>query len=83
MLFKIIKKILPIVAKKEFQKIFETLYRFSLLGMNIGGGGDLKQSGEKSALNYIKNHLTPSEKLVVFDVGANVGQYSLLVKKVL
>lgn len=83
MFIKIVKKIIsPIVGKRKFQKIFETLYQFSLFGMNIGGGANPKDSGEKFALDYINGHFKLKNEIVIFDVGANVGHYSLLLKEV-
>jgi FkbM family methyltransferase len=80
---KIIKKIIsPIVGKKILQSFFEGLYSFSLLGMNIGSEGDPNKSGEKYAADYVENKLKQFDNVTVFDVGANVGNYSLLLKKV-
>ena len=62
------------------EKIFESLNLASLIGMNIGGGP--KNSGEKSALEYIDNRFKSLGKVILFDVGANVGQYLTLMKEV-
>src|SRR3990167_284694 len=67
-------------GKKRFQKTFEALNLLSLIGMNIGGGPN--NSGEKSALKYIDNRFKSLEKVILFDVGANVGQYLTLMKEV-
>lgn len=67
---------------KFFQPYLSRIYYWALSSMNYGGGGDVKISGEKWFLEiffpqYIKEkNLTP----VVFDVGANIGDYSRLVK---
>jgi len=83
MFIKIIKKsVSPIVGKRKFQKTFEALNRFSLAGMNIGSGSNPKDSGEISALEYINNRFKSSGKMLVMDVGANVGHYSILLKEV-
>ncbi|MGR3809228.1 FkbM family methyltransferase [Jiulongibacter sp. NS-SX5] len=63
---------------KQLQWLFRKLYYLSLKGMNfniVGSGEDyvLKIVSEK------KNH----KELVIFDVGANVGQYASLVYKTL
>lgn len=82
MFIKIIKKLIyPIYGKRKFQKIFEALNRFSLFGMNIGGGSDPKDSGEKSALNYVNNRFKSLSEIILFDVGANVGHYSIILKE--
>jgi len=72
----------PVAGKKQFQKLFETLYQFSLYGMNIGRGDKPETSGEKHALNIIREKLSGKGKTVIFDVGANVGNYTVLQKEV-
>lgn len=71
------RKILsPVVGKTRFQKFFEHLYELSLAGLNSGGGNDCSASGEVYVMNFIKERLTSAElPWVIFDVGANVGQY--------
>jgi len=79
MLISIIKKIInPLLGKTKHQFFFETLNKFSLIGMNIGTGTNFKNSGEEYALKYIKNNLRRTKEPVIFDVGANIGNYSLL-----
>ena len=53
----------------------------AIKGMNYGRGGDFRTSGELFALGYIKNKLAGREEIVLFDVGANVGHYSLELSK--
>jgi FkbM family methyltransferase len=65
-------------GKKGFQPIFEKLYKLSLYGMNMGGGTDTANSGEQSALEYIRESTRAADQLMVFDVGANVGHYANL-----
>lgn len=50
--------------------------------MNIGGGTNPFNSGERYALAYINKKLNRVVNLTIFDVGANVGQYSILLKDV-
>lgn len=84
MITRIIQKIFrPTFGKKKFQKFFESLYQFSLLGMNIGGGADPADSGEKFVLRYVRDRLGPMKTMMVFDVGANVGYYSELLREAL
>ncbi|PIU68183.1 hypothetical protein COS81_04905 [candidate division WWE3 bacterium CG06_land_8_20_14_3_00_42_16] len=83
MFIRIIKKLIsPISGKRKFQKIFEALNQLSLIGMNIGGGSDPEDSGERSALDYINKHFKSLSKIILFDVGANVGHYSILLKEI-
>ena len=60
------------------QPLFSALHRLSLLGMNVGGGSDVDGSGERSVLQLIRR-TTAGKRLVVFDVGANVGDYARMV----
>jgi len=59
------------------QKFYFKLYEFALAGMQYGHGKNVKTSGEISALKYIKQKLSNKNKILVFDVGANKGEYSL------
>lgn len=57
-------------------------HTLSLFGMNYGGGGSIQNSGEIWALqNVIRPALAGVDAPVVFDVGANVGEYSLLTRQ--
>jgi FkbM family methyltransferase len=70
-------------GKNEYQQLFEELHYLALLGMNIGGGESTEYSGEKFVLEHINRQLQKAAKLMVFDVGANVGNYSMLANKIL
>lgn len=70
------------IGKSDYQNVFENFYAISLSGMNIGGGGDTETSGERKVLDYIKNRMTDAEKVTIFDVGANVGFYTILLNDV-
>lgn len=70
------------IGQKQYQSLFENFYSISLQGMNIGGGSETDSSGEKNALIYIKDKLKKSDQLVIFDVGANVGLYTILLNEV-
>jgi FkbM family methyltransferase len=70
-----------ILGNITFQKIFELLYKMSLLGMNIGGGTDYETSGETSIIKRIAHNYVGGKEVVVFDVGANIGGYSTELSK--
>ena len=72
--------LLSIAGKKKYQNLFEDLHQISLKGMNIGGGSAPAHSGEIYALQYIYDQLKESSSVTIFDVGANVGKYSNLLK---
>lgn len=62
------------MAIRPLQPLWERLNRLSLVGMNIGPGGDLRESGELWVLDHVAAR-APARP-VVFDVGANQGHYA-------
>ncbi|MDR2430920.1 MAG: FkbM family methyltransferase [Candidatus Margulisbacteria bacterium] len=71
------------LGRKIWQPFWVSLYRLSLNGMHIGPAGELAVSGERNVLNYIKKKYTKLTEVIVFDVGANKGDYSVLTNKIL
>ena len=69
------------VGRKSLQPIFERLHRISLRGMNYGLGGMVSTSGESKLIQWIKKQLAEEENLVVFDIGANKGQYATILSR--
>jgi FkbM family methyltransferase len=63
------------------QKFYENLFKISLIGMNIGTGGDISSDGELNVMHYVKNQCSSSKEITIFDVGANVGNYSQKIVK--
>ena len=61
-----------------FFNFWKRLYELSLKGMNIGGGGNVFESGEFFALQIMKNNFGLPATPILFDVGANVGKYTLM-----
>ena len=78
------KRILKsIIGKVRYQRFFRRLHSLSLVGMNYGNGGDFRKSGEEFAAEYVRDNLLQvSKKWVIFDVGANIGNYSLELAKI-
>lgn len=64
------------MGKREYFEFFFKMYMWALEGMNIGVGGEIETSGELGVLDFIKNKLDSTKKSVMFDVGANVGDYT-------
>ena len=52
------------------------MYRIGLYGMNYSAGGEFENSGEKMVLQKVDTWLRPEKDIVVFDVGANLGEFS-------
>jgi len=65
-------------GKRRYQKFFGTLFLISCHGMNFGELSNFKNNGENLVLNYIKNK-SKNSPVVIFDVGANQGEYSSFV----
>lgn len=70
-----------ICGQLQYQSFFEELYQLAVSGMNIGGGTSVYDSGELQVIRYVKSKIKDSENIVIFDVGANIGGYSLLLKQ--
>lgn len=66
-----------ITGEKILQTFWEKIHFLSLLGMNIGSGDDFAESGELWLLNHIRQKYGRDERIVLFDVGANIGKYAL------
>ncbi|WP_018611008.1 FkbM family methyltransferase [Segetibacter koreensis] len=82
-IWKLIRKVLLQMAGKiKNQQFFENLNQLTLTGLNIGGGSNPLDSGEKKALEYVYSKVHSQKNLVLLDVGANVGEYSILLKEV-
>ncbi len=63
----------PFLGRKRLYPFYWRLYSLAIRGMNIGLGGDVKSSGEINVMAYVKNK---TQNPVIFDVGANKGQYT-------
>jgi len=66
-------------ATAQAQPFFRTIHGLCLKGMGVGIGGDVATSGEQAAMAYIRGELLrkyPGQTLNVFDVGANVGNFT-------
>ncbi len=66
-------------SRKAFNKFNERLFVLSLRGLGILNYKSDRQSGEA---NFIVSHLSTAERGVVFDVGANVGDYSKKIRAI-
>lgn len=66
----------PLLGRPRLQPLFENLRQVALAGMGYGEGGDPAASGEERVLDYIQSRLRTKERVTVFDVGANVGEYA-------
>lgn len=63
--------------KKGFQRLYSMVYHLGLYGMNYGVSGDIHSNGEMNLLQNLRARIK-SPNPVLFDVGANVGEYANL-----
>lgn len=64
-------------GKVRFQPIYQKMYSLALRGLNYGTVG----SGEEYVMQTIKRQLAATKQPVLFDVGANIGEYTELLLK--
>ena len=65
-------------AKVKFKRFNKFFINLGLRGLGLYNCQNFKLSGE---LNFLKNYLSKIKNPVVFDIGANEGEYSKLCKK--
>lgn len=81
MMKRLLKPFLFPFGRHQTQWFFEQLRRFALIGLNVSRGGRVEESGEAFVLRTVKKRLG-SSPACIFDVGANVGDWSLAVAKI-
>ncbi|HSS20766.1 MAG TPA: FkbM family methyltransferase [Pyrinomonadaceae bacterium] len=82
----LLKKILfrESIKHPRLQRLWSRLHTLAIFGMNYGGGGLIETSGETWVLSeVVANACKHLSGPVIFDVGANVGDYSLLTRGLL
>lgn len=67
--------LISFIRRRQFTSLWERLYRTTLVGLNYWASS-FNSSGEKEAIASIASALRGVEKPVIFDVGANVGEFS-------
>ncbi len=72
----IMKILIKFLGKIRGQAFLEYIYIQSLKYMNFGRGHNYIKSGELNVIKHIGKNYTPELSLVIFDVGANVGNYT-------
>ncbi len=70
------------LGRKITYPLWKRLYRVSLYGMNVGGGGTVFESGEVNVFRYIR-HKFKNRGIILYDVGANYGNYAMEAMQVL
>jgi FkbM family methyltransferase len=59
------------------QRFLEKIHLLVLYLQNYGMSGECDSSGEESAMKIIAKRLEKNNDVLIFDVGANIGKYSL------
>lgn len=66
------------IKHPRFQRLWSRLHTIAIFGMNYGGGGLIESSGEMWVLSeVVAGRCRQIAAPIIFDVGANVGDYSL------
>ncbi len=63
-------------GKKRYQKMFNFARVLSIQGLNYGNGGSIENSGEIILLKKLAKKYTENRTYILFDVGANQGDYA-------
>ncbi len=72
------------IKHPRLQRLWSRLHTIAIFGMNYGGGGLIESSGETWVLREVVAQGCGQVAVpVVFDVGANVGDYSLCLRSFL
>ena len=71
-----VKLLIKFLDLIKSQDTWETLLKVSLKKMNYGEGADFDKSGELNVLKIIKASYPKDKELIIFDVGANGGEYT-------
>lgn len=69
------KMLLTIARHACFQPLWRQLHRLSLVGMNYWSS-EFHITGEREAMAFVASRLTDVPVPLLFDVGANIGDYS-------
>lgn len=64
-----------LIGKMWLQPFYESLHRISIRGMNYMQSQEINKTGEITALKYANQARKGTTSVVLFDVGANTGQY--------
>lgn len=70
-----------LIGKITLQPFYENLHRISIWGMNYMQSQDIHETGEIGAMRFAHSK-KPNGTVVMFDVGANKGQFVSEITKI-
>jgi FkbM family methyltransferase len=65
-----------LISRPWLQPFWEKTLKLCHAGMNVGGGYNIKDSGEQQALNWYLTKVNIKDSYCVFDVGASEGKFT-------
>ena len=71
-----IRILIKVLSRIKGQAFLEYIYLVTLKYMNFGRGYNYNKSGELNVIKHIGKYYTGELSLIIFDVGANVGNYT-------
>lgn len=78
---RLLRALLKFARGIYFQSSWQKLFHYAKIGMNYWGGATIGSSGEEYGLRHALSKLEDKTHIVIFDVGANAGQFANLVMK--
>lgn len=72
-----------LLSRPILQPAWEQLLKLCHAGMNYGGGQSVASSGELGALQFAARRFSINRPIVIFDVGANDGEYIEAIRSVI
>jgi FkbM family methyltransferase len=69
------------MKRKIFQPFWKYLFHLGKMGMNYWPESSVLGSGEIFAMKYANKKLTAAQQKIIFDVGANIGQFAMVAEK--
>lgn len=72
-----------LLSRPSTQPVLLQLLKLCHAGLNYGGGQCVADSGEVAALEFVRDALGRAKPLMLFDVGANDGEYLQIALRVL
>jgi FkbM family methyltransferase len=64
-----------LISRPALQPLFIKMLKLAHASLNYGGGQSVEESGELEALEFLRTATNSSAPFILFDVGANDGQY--------